>query len=161
MVLLIIYTSFRLLELHRTTCLCSSCVRPAYRVVSRTWLNELCGRQMMARWNPRRVRFPTRGGSIFSDENCVRTSLYIPKVQYFEPPMISFVELRGVTARPTHSRVFQPVFPYTYLTGWVGFAWGTENSLRKSQGPSDTLESQFFAFHQRTEFPLVLMTTRS
>ena len=35
-------------------------VRPACRrVMSRTRLNELCGRQM-ARWKPRRVSFPTR-----------------------------------------------------------------------------------------------------
>ena len=53
-----------------------------HRVMSRTWLNELCGRQMMARWDPRRVSFPTRGGSIFSDENCSRRSLRTPKVQY-------------------------------------------------------------------------------
>ena len=32
----------------------------------------------------------------------------------------------------------------TVITGWVGFPWGTEISLRKSQGPSDSLESQFF-----------------
>ena len=31
------------------------------------------------------------------------------------------------------------------LTGWVGFAWATDNSLRKSEGPSDTLEPQFFS----------------
>ena len=57
-------------------------VRPAHRVMSRTWLNELCGRQMMARWKPRRVSFPTRGGSKFSDENCVRRSLYMSNIQY-------------------------------------------------------------------------------
>ena len=65
------------LELHRTNCFC---VRPAYRVMSRTWLNELCGRQMMARWKPRRVSFPTRGGSIFSDEKCVGRSLYMSNI---------------------------------------------------------------------------------
>ena len=60
----------------------ASCVRPAYRVMSRTGLNELCDRQMMARWKPRRVSFPTRGGSIFSDENCARRSLYTPNILY-------------------------------------------------------------------------------
>eukprot|EP01043_Picozoa_sp_COSAG02_P093974 COSAG02_NODE_30455_length_550_cov_3.496674_1_plen_118_part_01 len=53
-------------ELHRTNCFC---VRRAHRVMSRTRLNELCGRQMMARWKPPRVSFPTRGDSMFSDEN--------------------------------------------------------------------------------------------
>ena len=67
---MILYTSFRRLELPASA---ASCVRPAYRVMSRTWLNELCRRQMMARWKPRRVSFPTRGGSIFSDENCARS----------------------------------------------------------------------------------------
>ena len=69
----VVYTSCMCLELHRTNCLCRE---PAYRVMSRTRLNELCGRQMMARWKPRRVSFPTRGGSIFSDENCARRRLY-------------------------------------------------------------------------------------
>ena len=36
----------------------------------------------MARWKPRRVSFPTRGGSIFSDENCARRSLRNSNVQY-------------------------------------------------------------------------------
>ena len=60
----------------------ASCVRPAYRLMSRTRLNELCGRQMMARWKPRRASFPTRGGSIFSDENCARMSLYMSNIPY-------------------------------------------------------------------------------
>ena len=43
------------------------------------------------------------------------------------------------------------------VTGWVGFAWGTEILLRNSQGPSYNLESQVFSSIS-IEFPLVLMT---
>ena len=41
-----------------------------------------------------------------------------------------------------------PAISAEALTGWVGFAWSRDDSLRKSQGPSDTLESQFFSFRQ-------------
>ena len=32
--------------------------------------------------NPEVLTFPARGGSIFSDENCARRSLYMPNIQY-------------------------------------------------------------------------------
>ena len=46
------------------------------------------------------------------------------------------------------------------VTGWVGFAWGTDNSLRNSPAVSDHLESLFFSSIS-IEFALVLMTIRS
>ena len=50
--------------------------------------------------------------------------------------------------------------PGTVLTGWVGFAWGTDNSLRNLRAISDHLESLFFSSIS-IEFALVLMTIRS
>ena len=44
--------------------------------------NEQYHRRTAHCWNPEVLTFPTRGGSIFSDENCARRSLYNPNIQY-------------------------------------------------------------------------------
>ena len=44
--------------------------------------NEQYHRRTAHCWNPEDLTFPTRGGSIFADENCARRSLYNPNIQY-------------------------------------------------------------------------------
>ena len=45
---------------------------------------------------------------------------------------------------------------HTWITGWGGFTWGMENSLKYTEGPSDPPESL-----PRIEFGLVLKATRN